>query len=235
MKFLKANIVVRYQSSTMTTNSPYVAVVNTDYGFTLDLVLPWHVRLYRAAWTMTYPTSYYAAADMTNISVTNMGDVEFNTIYGGMSYKVSSSSWRYDCGYNDIPNDTVYNEAVTGGYLNRITISYYLYDGTPIHKSGYDGNIQLIFCFDDDDTTYNDMLTNFSPSSAISAVDADYEFAPRGYNHWYIKNNNTLPYLKAWGNLFPPPFSIYIGDDPVDKVYRGDREITTIYVGNTKI
>ena len=34
----------------------------------------------------------------------------------------------------------------------------------------------------------------------------------------------------------PPPFPhLYIGDDPVDKVYRGDREITTIYVGNTKL
>lgn len=235
MKFLKAVILVQNQTSPLRTNSPYVTVVNTNYGFTLDLVLPWHVRIYRVAWHMGYPTSYYAAVDMTNISVTNMGDIDFNTIYGGMSYKISSSQWVYDWGYNDIPNDTVYNEPVTGGYLNRITVSYSLYDGTPINKSGYEGTIQMIICFDDDDPTYDDMLTNFSPSYEISVVDADYKFTTRGYDHWYIKNNTTLPYLKVWDNLFPPPFNIYIGDDPVDRIYRGDREITDIYVGNTKL
>lgn len=54
---------------------------------------------------------------------------------------------------------------------------------------------------------------------------------------WFMENG-APPYMYDFPTMieFPPPFPhLYIGDDPVDKVYRGNTQITDIYVGSTKL
>lgn len=236
MRYLKLQVRVFYESSPMTTNSPYVTVVDYSQGFTLDVVLPWHARLYRVIWFRSSPSNYGYTIPVTTGAASNMGNVQFSNGYEGMRVKQQTSgNYYYIYGYccNDIPNTTVYNEAVTDGYLNRIRIGFYNLDGTAVSYSGYTGYVHLVYCFDDDDPTYDDMLANGSPSSAVSVVAEDWSLTMRKYQPWYVKNDGTLPYLKAWDSLYPP-YRLYIGDDPVDTMYFREH-LAKVYLGDLEL
>ena len=239
MKYLKLSVNVLYQTSPMSTDSPYVTAISSTNGFSLDVILPWHARLYRAVWYRTYPNMYNTMIPVTTCTISNMGNVQFNNAYEGMRVKEDTSTTPETYTYiyahccNDIPNTTVYNEPVAGGYLNHVTISFYEVNGNEFGYSGYAGNLILIYCFDDNDPTYDDMLANCSPSSAISVVAADWSLTERGYQSWYIKNDGTLPYLKSWESEYSS-YKLYFGDEPIDKLYFREN-IAKLYLGDLEL
>ena len=208
---------------------PYGTVIENSAGFTVDIIIPWHARLYRVVWHQSYP--YTSNIPVTTCTASNTGDVPINNVYGGMRVLESTNHYVYDYAYNDIPNTTVYNTATTGGYVNRISVKFYQADGTAYSMSGYNGSLGLVYCFDDDDPTYDDMLANCSPSSAISVVSENWSPTTRGYEHWYVDNDGTLPYLQCWDDLYPP-FKLYIGDDPVTTMYFREH-LAKVYIGDT--
>lgn len=72
---------------------------------------------------------------------------------------------------------------------------------------------------------------------SVAQIEAEGDHYPELQYHAWRQYNSGLPFMYPF-NLPepPPPFPhLYIGNDPVDKVYRGDTQITDIYVGNTKL
>lgn len=238
MKFLKATFRILKSGNHVGSGSSYVTGINAVNGYTIDIIIPWHARLYRIArYKYHLRTSSATIIPMVTGSVSNMGDVPINNGYEGMNelaYEGEFYEYANTAVCNDFPNTTVYNSATTGGYVNRFRFDFYDFNGTAVNYDTED-ELLLIYCFDDDDPTYDDMLNNFSFSEDIEPVTEDWTPTKRGYQHWWIKNGNTtLPYLKNWQRIYNP-YKIYIGDEPVENIYRGSTQINTVYVGNTKL
>lgn len=241
MRFLKCDYTIARVSPGYNCNSQYVTLTSGSAGYTCSVVIPWQVRLYRFIRYQYRPLTT-KQVDWARCTVSGMGNTPINNSYsvmydkglGRIDISKSNMGYRNAANYNDIPNTTVYNESVAGGYSNQIQVEYFDSDDTPTQPTvGFSDRISMIFCFEDDDPVYDDMLANYGTGIEVYTGDT-VETTAGVTEHWWIANDGTPPYLNMWKNFYAP-YHICVGDDSVTAVYRGDTQIFDIYVGSNKL
>lgn len=236
-----------FQGYAYDVDTPSISVTwNNSNWFVIRNTLPFATRLYRP-FMRFMPDARFKDCWKT-----------ITTVY--VDYHTSSSATAFDkaagtstAAFNDIPsayymdipnlnrittsstNTTVYTvDDGNGNYINKFTVGIpsTIYPTMPNNMTlTYFANcrvlLDLVYVFDDNDPNY-DALKALYPDHT---KDVDANWIPTDYD--WVMTSGTLPKQAGW--KYYSNTHIYIGDEAVDAVYRGNTLLTDIYVGNTKI